>query len=395
MKPGQPGQQAQAPRSSSSAPASPAAPPPPRWPSSATTSSASASRTRARRAHSIAAQGGINAAKNYRNDGDSRLAPVLRHGQGRRLPGPGGERLPAGPALGEHHRPGGGPGRAVRPRVRRAAWTTAPSAAPRSRAPSTPGARPASSSCSAPTRRCRGRSHTGKVEMYPRTEMLDVVLVDGHARGIVTRDLVTGEIKRWAARRGGARHRRLLARLLPVDQRHGLQRHRHLARPPARRLLRQPLLHPDPPDRHPAGRRAPVEAHPDERVAAQRRPHLGAEEDRATTRPPSQIPEAERDYYLERRYPAFGNLVPRDIASRAAKRMVRRRLRRRPDRRRRLPRLRATPSGAWASDAIDERYGNLFEMYEKITGENPLPRRRCGSTRRPTTRWAACGSTTT
>jgi len=78
------------------------------------------------------------------------------------------------------------------------------------------------------------------------------------------------------------------------------------------------LLHPDPSDLHPGDRRAPVEAHPDERVAAQRRAHLGAEqqEDR---RGPNLIPDAERDYFLERRYPAFGNLVPRDVASRAAK----------------------------------------------------------------------------
>ena len=104
-------------------------------------------------------------------------------------------------------------------------------------------------------------------------------------------------------------------------QREGLQRHGHLARPPQGRLLREPLLHPDPPHLHPRCRRAPVEAHADERVAAQRWPHLVALEAR-TTAPPEQIPESERDYYLERRYPAFANLVPRDVASRAAKKQV-------------------------------------------------------------------------
>ena len=105
-----------------------------------------------RRAHSIAAQGGINAAKNYQNDGDSVLPPLLRHGEGRRLPRARGERLPPRRAVGEHHRPVRGPGRALRPRVRRAPSPTARSAAPRCRARSTRAARPASSCSSAPTR---------------------------------------------------------------------------------------------------------------------------------------------------------------------------------------------------------------------------------------------------
>ena len=195
---------------------------------------------------------------------------------------------------------------------------TARSAAPRCRAPSTPAARPASSSCSAPTRRSCRQIGLGKVRMYPRAEMLDLVVVDGRARGIVARDLVTGEIELARRRRGGARHRRLRQRVLSLDQRQGLQRHRHLARPPARRLLRQPVLHADPSDLHPAGRRLPVEAHADVRVAAQRRPHLGAEEAR-------RHPAAERDPGGRARLlpgaqvPGFGNLVPRDIASRAAK----------------------------------------------------------------------------
>ena len=74
-----------------------------------------------RRAHSIAAQGGINAAKNYQNDGDSRVPPVLRHGEGRRLPLARGERLSARAGQREHHRPMRRAGRAVRARVRRAA----------------------------------------------------------------------------------------------------------------------------------------------------------------------------------------------------------------------------------------------------------------------------------
>ena len=87
-------------------------------------------------------------------------------------------------------------------------------------------------------------------------------------------------------------------------------------------------------------------------------------------RPPSQIPEAERDYYLERKYPSFGNLVPRDVASRNAKEVC--------DEGRGVGEtglastwISATPSSASAQHVIKERYGNLFDMYERITGEDP------------------------
>jgi succinate dehydrogenase / fumarate reductase flavoprotein subunit len=103
------------------------------------------------------------------------------------------------------------------------------------------------------------------------------------------------------------------------------------------------------------------------------------------------IPEDERDYYLERIYPSFGNLVPRDIASRPPRRC---------DAGRGVgPSGRgvyldfATRSTASAKTR-SRRYGNLFDMYERITGETPT-RCRCASTRPPTTRWAACGWTTT
>ena len=89
------------------------------------------------------------------------------------------------------------------------------------------------------------------------------------------------------------------------------------------------------------------------------------------TRSPDQIPEDERDYFLERRYPAFGNLVPRDVASRAIEARGRRRPRRRAAEERRLPRLRRRDRGGSARDVIEERYGNLFQMYERITGEDP------------------------
>ena len=89
------------------------------------------------------------------------------------------------------------------------------------------------------------------------------------------------------------------------------------------------------------------------------------------TRPPEQIPEDERDYYLERKYPSFGNLVPRDVASRNAKQVVRRRPRRRRERPGRLPRLQGRDRSGSASRSIKEKYGNLFQMYQKITDEDP------------------------
>ena len=211
----------------------------------------------------------------------------------------------------------------------------------------------------------------GKVTMFPRTEMLDLVVIDGRARGIVTRNLVTGEDR--VATCGDAV---VLATggygnvfYLSTNAK-GSQRHRHLAGPPQGRVLRQPLLHPDPPDLHPARRRLPVEAHADVRVAAQRRPHLGAQEagrqagprpdprGRARLLPGAQVPDL--------RQPGSRATSPRAPPSRSA-----------------------TTAAASAragcgvyldfsdsikrlgANAIAERYGNLFEMYERITGEDP------------------------
>jgi succinate dehydrogenase / fumarate reductase flavoprotein subunit len=199
-----------------------------------------------------------------------------------------------------------------------------------------------------------------------------LVVVDGRARGIIARDLVTGEIETPLGRRGRARHRRLRQRLLPVDQRHGLQRHGHVARAPQGRLLRQPLLHADPPDLHPAVRRPPVEADADVGVAAQRRPHLGAQEGRGLREGPAQIPEEDRDYYLERIYPSVRQpgaarhrlaARPRTCATRAA-----------ASARSGLPAVYLDFADAIkriGRGRVEEKYGNLFDMYARITGENP------------------------
>ena len=123
-----------------------------------------------------------------------RLSPVLRDDQGRRLPRPRGQRLP--PRRGERRRSStsASPRACRSPASTAARSPTARSAAPWCRAPSTPAARPGSSSCSAPTPRSPRQVAAGGVELHPRTEMLDLVVVDGRARGIVTRDLVTGEV---------------------------------------------------------------------------------------------------------------------------------------------------------------------------------------------------------
>jgi succinate dehydrogenase / fumarate reductase flavoprotein subunit len=120
---------------------------------------------------------------------------------------------------------------------------------------------------------------------------------------------------------------------------------------------------------------------------------VGAQEE-GRQAPPGQIPEDERDYYLERIYPSFGNLVPRDVASRAAKQVCDEGRGVGPSGLGRLPRLRRRHQAPRRSNVVAERYGNLFEMYEKHHRRDPYERR-CASTPPCTTRWAGCGWTTT
>jgi succinate dehydrogenase / fumarate reductase flavoprotein subunit len=211
---------------------------------------------------------------------------------------------------------------------------------------------------------------TGGVTMFPRTEMLDLVVVNGRARGIVTRDMVTGAIEThladavilgtggygnvyflstnakgsnvtaiWRAYKRGAAfanpcYTQIHPTCIPVSGEHQSKL----------TLMSESLRN-------------------DGRVWVPKR-----KEDCA--KPPNQIAEPDRDYYLERKYPAFGNLSPRDIASRAAKEVC--------DEGRGVG-----PGGRGVyldfADAIkrlgrqtiEERYGNLFEMYQRITDENP------------------------
>lgn len=209
----------------------------------------------------------------------------------------------------------------------------------------------------------------GTVQMFPRTEMLDLVVIDGHAKGIVVRDLISGEISShageavvlatggygnvfflstnakgcnvtatWRAYKKGALfanpcYTQIHPTCIPVSGEHQSKL----------TLMSESLRN-------------------DGRVWVPRR-----KDDCA--RPPASIPDGDRDYFLERKYPSFGNLAPRDISSRAAKEVC--------------DEGRGVGPGALGvyldfadaikrlgEDKIRERYGNLFDMYEKITGEN-------------------------
>ncbi len=229
-----------------------------------------------RRAHSIAAQGGINAAKNYPNDGDSV----------RRL---------------FYDTIKGGDFRSREANVYRLAQVSV-HIIDQCVAQGVPFAREYGgllfnrSFGGAQVSRtfyCRGQTGqqlllgayqamsrqiaAGRITMHPRTEMLDLVVVDGRARGIVVRDLATGADSIVHRRRRRAGDGRLQSGVLPVDQRQGLQCDGHLSRLQARGGLRQPLLHADSSDLHPRQRRSPEQADAHVGIAAQRRPYLGAQ----------------------------------------------------------------------------------------------------------------------
>jgi succinate dehydrogenase / fumarate reductase flavoprotein subunit len=321
-----------------------------------------------RRAHSIAAQGGINAAKNYQNDGDS----VYRL---------------------FYDTVKGGDFRAREANVYRLAQVSA-NIIDQCVAQGVPFAREyggqldnRSFGGAQVSRTFYARGQTGQqlllgaysalsrqigagqVAMFPRTEMMDVVVAEGRARGIVVRDLVSGKIEThladavvlatggygnvfflstnakgcnvtatWRAHRRGAGFAnpcftQIHPTCIPVAGEHQSKL----------TLMSESLRN-------------------DGRIWVPR--------NAGDMRKPSEIPEAERDYYLERKYPSYGNLAPRDIASRAAKQAC-------DDGRG------VGPGGLGVyldfrdairrlgRDGIAQRYGNLFDMYQKITGEDP------------------------
>ena len=325
----------------------------------------------ARRAHSIAAQGGINAAKNYQNDGDS----VFRL---------------------FYDTVKGGDFRSREANVYRLAEISL-NIIDQAVAQGVPFAREYGGLLAnrsfggaqvSRTFYARGQTgqqlllgcyqalqrqvNAGKVEMHTRHEMLDLVLVDGKARGIVTRNLITGAVESWAgdavvlATGGYSNVFFLSTNAKGCNVTAGWRAHKRgagFANPCFTQI--HPTCIP------PSGEYQSKLTLMSESLRNDGRIWVPKKKD--DDRPPNEIPEEERDYYLERMYPAFGNLVPRDLASRRAKEMVDKGYGVGPrkngvylDFKHAIERL--------GRSAISERYGNLFEMYEKITGEDPYER---------------------
>jgi succinate dehydrogenase / fumarate reductase flavoprotein subunit len=321
-----------------------------------------------RRAHSIAAQGGINAAKNYPNDGDSiwRLF---------------------------YDTVKGGDFRAREANVYRLAQVSN-NIIDQCVAQGVPFAREYSGYLANRSfggaqlsRTFYARGQTGQqlllgaysalmrqvglknIILHPRTEMLDLVVIDGVARGIVTRNLLNGKIESFVGdavvlATGGYSNVFFLstnAQACNVTATYrAYKRGAFFANPAFTQI--HPTCIPQSGEHQSKLTLMSESLRNDGRVWVPKKP--------GDKRKPTEIPEDERDYYLERMYPSYGNLAPRDIASRAAKRVC--------DEGRGVG---PTGNGVYLdfSDAIkrlgkkviEERYGNLFEMYERITGDNP------------------------
>jgi succinate dehydrogenase / fumarate reductase flavoprotein subunit len=322
-----------------------------------------------RRAHSIAAQGGINAAKNYQNDGDS----VYRL---------------------FYDTVKGGDYRSREANVYRLAEVSA-AIIDQCVAQGVPFAREYSGYLAnrsfggvqvSRTFYCRGQTGQqlllgayaalarqialGQVRMCPRHEMLDLVVVDGRACGIVTRDLVTGEIASHAGdavvlATGGYSNVYYLTtnakgcNVTAIWRAH--RRGAFFANPCFTQI--HPTCIPVTGEHQAKLTLMSESLRNDGRIWVPRR--------RGDTRVPREIPEAERDYYLERMYPSFGNLVPRDVASRAAKTVCDEGQGVGPGGRGVYLDF-AETMARLGEEVIRERYGNLFEMYQRITGEDPF-----------------------
>ena len=320
-----------------------------------------------RRAHSIAAQGGINAAKNYQNDGDSIYRLFYDTVKG-------------------------GDFRARESNVYRLAQISV-NIIDQCVAQGVPFAREYGGALTnrsfggaqvSRTFYARGQTGQqlligayqalerqiglGKVKMYPRTEMLDVIVIDGKARGIVVRNLVTGKVESHLADAvvlgtGGYGNVFYLSTNAKGSNCTAIWRAYKRGAAMANPCFTQihPTCIPVSGDYQSKLTLMSESLRNDGRIWVPRK--------KGDKRPPGQIPDEERDYYLERRYPSFGNLVPRDVASRAAKGVC--------DEGRGV----GTGLGVYLdfADAIKrlgkqgvkERYSNLFDMYERITGENP------------------------
>ncbi len=321
-----------------------------------------------RRAHSIAAQGGINAAKNYQNDGDSIFRLFYDTVKG-------------------------GDFRAREANVYRLAQNSV-HIIDQCVAQGVPFAREYGGSLEnrsfggaqvSRTFYARGQTgqqlllgayqalerqvDAGQVTMYPRTEMLDLVVIDGQARGIVARNLVTGRLSVHMAdavilATGGYGNVYYLSTNAKGSNATAIWRaHKRGA------LFANPCFT----QIHPTC--IPVSGDYQSKLTLMSESlrndgRIWVPRQKGDKRAPNEIPEGERDYFLERKYPSFGNLVPRDVASRNAKMVC--------DEGRGVGETGlgvyldfADAIGRLGEDTIKERYGNLFDMYQRITDENP------------------------
>ena len=209
----------------------------------------------------------------------------------------------------------------------------------------------------------------GTVKLHARTEMLDVVLHEGRAVGVITRDLITGEIRAHSAHAvvlatGGYANAYFLSTMAMASNATAAWRAYRKGALFANASFTQihPTAIPQSDETQSKLTLMSESLRNDGRIWV---PKKTGED-----RPPGQIPPEDRDYYLERKYPAFGNLVPRDVASRNAMTVV-------EEGRGVGPRRNgvyldfADSIGRLGKAVIEERYGNLFEMYERITDENP------------------------
>jgi succinate dehydrogenase / fumarate reductase flavoprotein subunit len=321
-----------------------------------------------RRAHSIAAQGGINAAKNYQNDGDSIYRLFYDTVKG-------------------------GDFRSREANVYRLAQISV-DIIDQCAAQGVPFAREYGGTLSnrsfggaqvSRTFYARGQTgqqlllgayqalerqvDAGRVTMYPRTEMLDLVVINGKARGIVTRDLVTGKIETHlgdavALGTGGYGNVYYLSTNAKGSNCTAAWRSYKKGAAFANPCYTQ--IHPT---------CIPVSGDYQSKLTLMSESlrndgRIWVPLKKGDKRSPDQIPESERDYYLERKYPSFGNLVPRDVASRNAKAVC--------DEGRGVGESGlgvyldfAASIQRLGQKTIEDRYGNLFEMYDRITGENP------------------------
>ncbi|NDV62248.1 fumarate reductase/succinate dehydrogenase flavoprotein subunit [Puniceicoccales bacterium CK1056] len=327
-----------------------------------------------RRAHSIAAQGGINAAKNYQNDGDS----VYRL---------------------FYDTVKGGDFRSREANVHRLAEVSS-NIIDQCVAQGVPFAREyggmlanRSFGGAQVSRTFYARGQTGQqlllgayqslsrqiglgqVKMYNRHEMLDVVLVDGEAKGIITRNLVTGKIDRWAAdavvlATGGYSTVFFLStNAAGCNVTAAWRAHRRgagFANPCYTQI--HPTCIPQEGEHQSKLTLMSESLRNDGRVWVPKTREMAAKVRDGEIKP-SEVPEDERDYFLERKYPSFGNLAPRDISSRAAKEAC--------DDGRGVAKTGygvfldfADAINRLGKDVIAERYGNLFDMYENIMGAN-------------------------